>query len=215
MVIPLSAHALSPWPRESERPIPEPSPKPLSELLPPGRIVEISGAQGCSCTTMAVSILNLAQRDGELVAWIQRENGGLYPPDLATAGIDLDSLTCIHIPTEAPAPAPLRAAELLLRSGAFGWVVLDLRNGSVPRDGSRWQGRLAGILREHEARLVLLTRNGAEAPSLGPMVGLRVEPRRFVDASGLYAVRPGILKSKLGPLPPPLPTVHRGPSGLP
>lgn len=213
-MIPLSARALSVGSGPAERPREDPAPKPLSELLPPGRILEISGEEGCACTTAAVSLLNLAQREGELVAWIQRENGGLYPPDLATAGIDLDTFTCIHVPKEAPGSAPLRAAELLLRSGAFGWVVLDLRNGSVPRDGARWQGRLAGILREHDARLVLLTRDGAEVPSLGPMVGLRVEPRRIMDESGLYAVRPGILKSKLGPLPDPLPTIHQGPAGL-
>ncbi len=50
-----------------------------------------------------------------------------------------------------------RAAEILLRSGAFGFVVLDLSSpGSVPRDNT-WQSRLAALCRQHRARLLILT----------------------------------------------------------
>ena len=52
--------------------------------------------------------------------------------------------------------------------------------------GEVWQARLAALARIHASRVVVLTRAG----SLGPMVGLRVEPRRVRQAPGVFEVQP-------------------------
>ena len=63
---------------------------------------------------MATHLLRGAQVDGEATAWIQSEGGALFPPDLAMAGIDLDALVVLHLPTVQGARDLLRAAP---RSG--------------------------------------------------------------------------------------------------
>jgi RecA/RadA recombinase len=70
-----------------------------------------------------------AQTRGELVSWVQPEDGALFPPDLDEAGVDLDSLITIHVPRHPF--ALVRAAEWLARSGAFGLTVIDLTDGKV------------------------------------------------------------------------------------
>ena len=129
--------------------------------------------------------------------WVQPVGGPLYPPDLHAAGVDLDALAVVHVPAEEGSAALGKAAELLLRSGAFGLVVVDL--GSIPH-GSRtaWQGRLLGLARQHESRVVLLTDKPSHADSLGTLVGLRVEPRRTRGSDGSFLVEHQVLKNKSG-----------------
>ncbi len=152
----------------------------MAKLLPAGRLVELSGVDHgpTARTTTAVSILAHAQQQGETTVWLQPAGGALYPPDLAETGIDLESLVVIHIPASAGPHGACKAAELLLRSGAFGLVVVDLCAGVPPGSGEAWQGRLLGLARQHHARVVLLTEKPAHTPSLGPLVGVRVEPTR-------------------------------------
>ena len=57
-----------------------------------------------------------AQTHGELVAWVQPKDGALFPPDLDTAGVDLDSFIAIQVPRHAGPFALLRAAEWLIGS---------------------------------------------------------------------------------------------------
>jgi len=159
-----------------------------------------------------VSLVIRAQSLDEPVVWVQPRSGNLYPPDLADSGVDLDALVVVNVPPDPRNMA--RAAELLLRSGAFGLVVVDLTAG-VPR-GDAWQGRLSALARQHECRVVLLSekaRGAAEAPSLGPMVGLRVMPARERRAPGRYVLSHHLLKDKLGG-PPLAPDKRRAPWGL-
>jgi recombination protein RecA len=137
-----------------------------------------------------------AQLDDEPVAWVQREDGSLYPPDLADSGIDLDALVVVRIPRRAGAHGLSKAAEMLLRSGAFGLVVVDFTAGA-PR-GDAWQGRLSAMARKHGSRVILLSDRDDEATSLGAMVALRVTPRRERRAPGRFAVEQRIMKDKLG-----------------
>ena len=98
----------------------------FADWAPRGSVVELSGAGGCAHTSFAVSLLIHYQRRGEPVAWVQPQRGALYPPDLAQAGIDLESLLVVQIPSDrSVATSTARACELLLRSGAFGLVVAD------------------------------------------------------------------------------------------
>lgn len=175
-----------------------PKPLPLSELLPRARLVEISGQHACARTTTAVSCVIQAQARGELVAWVQPKDGGLFPPDLEAAGVELDSFIAIHVPHHAGPFALVRAAEWLARSGAFGLTVIDLTDALPPGSSVNWQGRLQGLLRQHEGRILLLTSSACEESSAGPLIGLRVEPRRGPLRNDQFEVRAQVLKDKVG-----------------
>jgi hypothetical protein len=171
---------------------------PLSELLPRGRLVEVSGEHACARTTTAVSCVIRAQAHGELVAWVQPKDGALFPPDLEAAGVDLDSLIAIHVPRHAGPFALVRATEWLARSGAFGLTVIDLTDALPPGSSVNWQGRLQGLLRQYDGRILLLTSSAYEDPSSGPLVGLRVEPRRGPLHADHFEVHTHVLKDKVG-----------------
>ena len=126
---------------------------------------------------MATHLLRRAQVDGETAAWIQPKAGALFPPDLAMAGIDLDALVVLHLPTEQGARDLLRAAEWLLRSGAYGLIAVDLSGVRAPR-GHAWSTRLLRLARDNHARLVFITDTPEQQASLGPLVGLRLEAQR-------------------------------------
>ncbi|MBA3546348.1 MAG: recombinase A [Nannocystis sp.] len=204
----------------------------LGQLAEPGRLIEISGVGASARHTTAVALVRQAQLEGETTVWVQPAGGPLYPPDLAESGVDLAALVVVHVPEDRGQVGLARAAELLLRSGAYGLCVVDLSGpeaacpaGHVASDmaiktvrpprlkGSAWQARLAALARMHHSRVVVLTRAAVDRASLGPMVGLRIDPRRERRASGLFAVRPEVLKHKGAPLLA-APTLRRGPWGL-
>jgi recombination protein RecA len=171
---------------------------PLSTLLPPARLVELSGQHACARTTTAVSCVIEAQARGELVAWVQPKDGALFPPDLHAAGVDLDSFIAIHVPQHAGPFAMVRAAEWLARSGAFGLTIIDLTDAMPPGSSTAWQGRLQALLRQYDGRVLLLTSSANEAPSSGPLVGLRIEPRRGPLRDDQFEVHTHVLKDKVG-----------------
>lgn len=173
----------------------------LAEQIPAGKLVEISGGYGSARLTAAVSIVLQAQREGETTAWVQPKGGSLFPPDLDESGVDLDSLVVVHVAFDRDPYAIPKAAEFLLRSGAFGLVVLDMTSGeqpSLPSANTAWQGRLLGLAREHLSRVVCLTDTPGHAASLGPLVALRIEVQRARIGPGLFSIRPQLLKNKLG-----------------
>lgn len=189
---------------------------PLARVVPTGRLVELSGRAGCARTTVAVALVRQAQADGEPVAWVQPENGSLYPPDLFESGVDLSALVVVHVPRRERdrGLSNARAVELLLRSGAFGLVVVDLTDEHV-HHSLDWQSRLDGLARKHGSRLVLLTQSDDHAPSLGPMVALRIEPRRERCGPGRFLLDHRVLKAKaLSSKLAGLRDRHRAPAGL-
>lgn len=155
----------------------------LPALVPPGRLVELCGARASGRMTLAAGFVREAQARGELAAWVQPEGAGLYPPDLAAAGVSLDELVVVHAPKGAGPEGVARGAELLLRSGGFGAAVLDLC-AARPR-GEGWVARLGGVARRHGARVVLLTSLRAEAASAGALVAVRAAPRWRFEAGRL------------------------------
>ena len=194
--------------------------RPLYQAVGPGRLLELSGdAEGAVAsarTSAAVRVLRDAQRAGETAAWIQPRGGALYPPDLAACGIDLDALLVVHVPPAGNAPvnasagtpqphALCKAAELLLRSGAFGIVIVDFTHGAPPAGREAWQGRLLGLARQHSSHVVLLTEKSATADSLGTLIGARVEVHRVRESStdtrlgaGTFGLEHVLLKNKSG-----------------
>jgi hypothetical protein len=92
-----------------------------------------------------------------------------------------------------------------LRSGAFGLVVVDFCERAPPAGTEAWQGRLLGLCRQYEARVLLLTEKPTTADSLGTLVTLRVEPHRYRETppqhwrgGGLFTVEHTVLKNKSG-----------------
>lgn len=194
------------------RPVPA-GPLPLADQIPHGRLVELCGDHRAARLSLAVTLVRKSQHEGESVAWVQPRGGGLYPPDLHDGGVDLASLLVIHIPPAGGTTGLAKAAEILLRSGALGLVVLDLTASSVPR-GEAWLNRLAALAREHKSRVLLLTSSSVEAPSLGALVSLRLLPARERLTPGHFVVTPTLLKDKLGLVGPPEVEHYRGPWGL-
>lgn len=186
----------------------------LSELLPRARLIEVSGRHACARTTTAVSCVVQAQARGDLVAWVQPRDGALFPPDLEAAGVDLDSFIAIHVPRLAGSFALIRAAEWLARSGAFGLTVIDLTDVRLPGSSNNWQGRLQGLLRRYDGRILLLTSNAYEEASSGSLVALRVEPRRGLLRDDRFEVHTQVLKDKIGLQTEPASDRSLAPAGL-
>jgi recombination protein RecA len=177
-------------------------------------LVELSGGPGSARLTLAASLVRRAQLEGETVAWIQSPAApGPFLPDLIAAGIDPDALPFVRLPAGAERQAPFRVAEMLVRSGAFGLVVLDARNGPA-RIPSAVQGRLHAAAREHRSRVVLLTEKSAGTESAGSLVGIRVEPRRIRVGRGTFVIETHVLKNKPGIAMEDAVEHRRGPWGL-
>ena len=199
--------------------------------LPAGRLVELTGGLDGAPTSLAVAQLADAQRTGAIAAWLQPERGPLFPPDLAANGVDLDALTVVHVPVRTePAreagrraprgrtPTPTatvghdlpKAAELLLRSGAFDLLVLDLRP-RAPRPGA-WLGRLQALARTHTTTVLLLS--DVRAPiEAGSTATLRLSPRRRRERTA-FVVATEVVRDKLHAVTAPPVAVRPGPIGL-
>ncbi|MFZ9886696.1 MAG: recombinase A [Myxococcota bacterium] len=137
-----------------------------------GRLVELTGREDGAQLTAAFSLVRLAQEQREPVALVQLRHHTFFPPDASAGGIDLDSLVVIRV---AAANDLTRAAEQLVRSGAFGLVVIDLgENAQVPMP---LLTRLAGLAKKHSCAVVFLTTKRPELPSLGSLVSLRGDVR--------------------------------------
>ena len=158
-----------------------------------GRLTEIADSGSAPSMTAAAALILQAQQRGEPAAWIGFGNSIFFPPDFAEWGIDLDALPVVRVPD---ALAASRAADQLLRSGAFGLVVLDLK--AETRMHMAVQSRLAALARRHHAALLCLTRKKPGAPSLGPLVSLHGEGRITRTAFSRFDWEIRIVKDKLG-----------------
>jgi recombination protein RecA len=148
----------------------EPVPSEWNLDLLSGRFAELSSEGETASLSAAVSIILEAQARGEPAAWVAAGPSTFFPPDVAASGVDLDSLPVVRA---ADRMAAARAADWLLRSGAFGVVVLDL--------GASWemqipvQARLAGLAKKHRTALLCMTKKRRDAGSIGSLVSLRAE----------------------------------------
>lgn len=173
-----------------------------------GRLVEISGAGATAALTLAFGLVREAQRQGEPVAWVTPRESSFYPPDAAEGGVDLDALAVIRVPD---ARVVARAAERLVRSGAFGLIVLDMGAAEIP---TPLQARLAGLAQKHHTALVCLTEKERKAPSLGSLVSLRVQAQRTRTSEGQFTCTLTVLKDKRRGPTWTHTEVCRGPAGL-
>ncbi len=142
-----------------------------------GRLVELSARGAAATLTAAIEVVSEAQTQGEPVAWLTLTHSSFYPPDAAESGIDLAALVVVRAPD---ATTLARAAERLLRSGAFGLVILDL--GAQAELSMQIQGRLVTLAQTHDAAIVCVTEKPNDAASLGSLVSLRAEALRSTRA---------------------------------
>jgi recombination protein RecA len=159
-----------------------------------GRLCELSAGADGALLSAAMSVVLDAQLNGDPVAWVSATAATFYPPDAAACGVDLSALIVVRA---IGARAAGRAADVLLRSGAFGLVVLDL--GTSATLPAPLQGRLVQLASKHDAAVVCLTEKAAYEDSLGSLVSLRGEARRERLESGTgtgYAYRVRALKDK-------------------
>lgn len=150
-----------------------------------GRMVEFSAGRSGGALTLAVKLLREAQLSGEPTAWIGRPEGSFFPPDAVVAGVDLAALPVIE--PRRPLDA-FRAADRLLRSGAFGLIVVDFARGV--RMPIAAQTRLAGLAKKHGTALICLTEKETTESSLGSLVSLRAQISRLqVPSAGHERMR--------------------------
>jgi len=102
----------------------------LTGGLPRGCLTEICGPASSGRTTMLLAALAAATKRGEFCAVVDASDA-LDPQSIAAAGIELDRLLWVrcgensHL-AEHRLEQLLRATDLLLESGGFGLIALDL-----------------------------------------------------------------------------------------
>jgi len=97
--------------------------------VPKGRIIEIYGPESSGKTTLALHILTEAQKMGEAVAFIDAEHA--FDPTYAkNIGLDIDNL---YISQPDFGEQALEILETLVRSSAFGVIVIDSVAALTPR----------------------------------------------------------------------------------
>lgn len=89
--------------------------------LPKGRIVEIYGPESSGKTTLCLSVIAEAQRNGGTAAFVDVEHA-LDPRYAKVVGVDLDNLLISQPESGEDA---LNITETLIRSGAVDVIVLD------------------------------------------------------------------------------------------
>jgi recombination protein RecA len=174
-----------------------------------GRFCELGPGAAPAVLSAAVALVREAQRAGEPAAWVATGPDLFYPPDVAAGGVDLTALPVVRATCSATAG---RAADLLLRSGAFGLVVLDL--GARADLALPLQSRLVQLARKHDAAVLCLTAAPADRPSLGSLVSLRAIASRRRVGPGRYVCAVEAVKDKRHGPGWRWEEVRRGPEGL-
>jgi len=111
----------------------------LTGGLPRGCLTEICGPASSGRTTLLLAALAAATRRGEFCTIVDASDA-LDPQSVAAAGIELDRLLWVRCGENSDHPEHrleklLRAADLLLESGGFGVIALDL--GDLPPQTAR------------------------------------------------------------------------------
>ncbi|HGJ64186.1 TPA: recombinase RecA [bacterium] len=97
--------------------------------VPRGRIIEIYGQEGSGKTTICLSIVANAQKNGGVAAFIDTENA-LNPVWAQTLGVDVENLLISQPDTGEQA---LEIVDVLIRSGGVDVVVVDSVAALAPK----------------------------------------------------------------------------------
>jgi recombination protein RecA len=135
--------AITPASRLAVRPAPEMVSSGIAAMdtltggLPRGCLTEICGPASSGRTTLLLAALAAATRRGEYCVIVDAGDA-LDPLSAAAAGVELERLLWVRCGGSSPQKCLeqlLRAADLLLESGGFGLIVLDL--GDLPPQVAR------------------------------------------------------------------------------
>ncbi|RAL23716.1 recombinase A [Lujinxingia litoralis] len=136
-----------------------------------GKLSELS-AQSAAGVSIALKLIAEAQRAQEPTAWVGSTARLFYPPDAAAWGLDWEALPIINLAEPRQAA---RAADKLLRSGAFGLVIVDLPPRSfLP---APLMGRLLRLAETHASALLFLSHKSPHEDSLSSLIALRAQAR--------------------------------------
>ncbi len=156
-----------------------------------GRLVELSSCRPSACLSLSCSLILEAQSRMAPVVWISATADTFFPPDMAANGVDLSSLPVVRVPDARSAG---RAADWLLRTGAFGLLVVDLQTDfQLP---AAQAARLAQQAHRNGSIVLFLTAKPAGAPSLGSLVSLYGRILRKRVDSGCFRFSLHIIKDK-------------------
>ena len=154
-----------------------------------GVLTELVGGPRSANVSVASLLILQAQTAGEQVAWIATHRDVFFPPDMAVAGVDLAALPVVW--AEEPtafghrhAGRAVRAAERLLRSGAFGLIIIDLAKNLTLQAAA--QGRLLRLAEYHDAQVLIIRRRREDGAYSGSLVTVRVESSREQIGPGRF-----------------------------
>ncbi|NCN05247.1 MAG: DNA recombination/repair protein RecA [Spirochaetales bacterium] len=172
-----------------------------------GRLVELSQDHYCGSLTWAAHLIRQTQEANEQALWIAGTSSVFYPPDMARAGVDLERLPVVWAPG---AQQSLGAAEIVLRTGSFSLLIIDLgKDFVVP---TPLLGRIGRLAQDENTRIVFLTLKPHTLDSMNSLISLRAQVRRTGGVSLVQEV--AITKNKQGPTLSPRRSVYYGPPGL-
>lgn len=153
-----------------------------------GVLTTLEGAPGSGRSAVAARLLASATASG-LAALVESpggSEGAFYPPALEAAGVDLSRLLIVRV---EDATAVARAADILMRSAAFGVVVIP----GVKLRAAAWT-RLASLT--HRANAVLLTLGTAASDELRYFASVRIRMApatvRWAGESGIFCALAGL-----------------------
>lgn len=159
-----------------------------------GQLTELSSSRGHASTTLAIELISQAQKTGGPAAWIGPPTSLFYPPDVSDWSIDWSALAVIRV---RGAHRAGRAADKLLRSGAFELVVIDLPEPDLP---TPLLGRLLRLAETHESAAIFLTPTPDREASLASLISLRAHARwTDVDVARLRSTFAVIKDKRRGP----------------
>ena len=157
--------------------------------FPRGIIATLEGAPGSGRSAVAARLLATATAGGGLGALVELPDGPegtLYPPALAAAGVDLRRLLIVAV---RDVTGVARAADVLVRAGAFGVVVIP----TVSLRATAWT-RLGSLTHRANALLVALGLAASDELRYFASLRVRMQPARvrWAGESGLFSALAGI-----------------------
>jgi hypothetical protein len=127
--------------------------------LPRGAITEVLGPPSSGRTSMLYSVLAAATARNEVCALVDTSDS-FDATSSAVAGVDFDQLLWVRCASKVD--HAIKATDLLLQSGGFGLIALDL--GDVPHQQSRriplsWWFRFRRAIENTPSALLVISRD--------------------------------------------------------
>ncbi|HYV03940.1 MAG TPA: hypothetical protein VFB82_05130 [Blastocatellia bacterium] len=159
----------------------------MSGGLPRGAISELLGPASSGCTTLLLAALRAATDRDEVFALVDA-NDSFDPVSAASADVDLDQLLWVRCGSDAG--CALKAVDLLLQSGGFGLVALDLGDISIDnarRIHSSWWHRFRRAIENTPTCLLVIEREPNARSCASLALELSKESDQWSVTSGVPA----------------------------